>query len=185
MCRFKLIIFYRDSKVISISIHHMCRFKFWDRRGLLHLLLISIHHMCRFKKFYTKGCKNMAKFQYIICVGSRVNNFCIHIIAIKFQYIICVGSSNRRKYIIITWHNFNTSYVSVQACRKSLTSINGNLFQYIICVGSSNLLYKICSTYPYFNTSYVSVQVINHKLYVLQNVISIHHMCRFKLCVVA
>ena len=53
-------------------------------------------------------------FQYILCVGSRLDHKIFNLSSTMFQYILCVGSSNflikkEKGYI-----SFNTSYVSVQ-----------------------------------------------------------------------
>ncbi len=77
---------------LSVSIHHMCRFKNIEEFKPLCRIWVSIHHMCRFKPL---GAVLPAK-------------------SIMFQYIICVGSRSIGIIIKIKLQGFNTSYVSVQ-----------------------------------------------------------------------
>ncbi len=79
------------------------------------ITIISIHRMCRFKFAVRKDINVPTKFQYIVCVGSRVCYACV----------------------VICFTNFNTSYVSVQDEALEHTTLACVKFQYIVCVGSS------------------------------------------------
>ncbi len=137
----------------------MCRFKSFSTCTNGRCKSVSIHHMCRFKPLANKVFPKSSRFQYIICVGSRLQQWSIKTSTSAFQYIICVGSSDDKKVIKdpvtgVSIHHmcrfkyldglaeieiatgFNTSYVSVQD-----TDFVGFI------------LFWAC-----FNTSYVSVQ---------------------------
>ena len=79
---------------------------------------------------------------------------------------------------------FNTSYVSVQALSRTFRDI-AQLFQYILCVGSRRVQGTQSRQFLGFNTSYVSVQVFNLFKSDFSIKVSIHPMCRFKICFTA
>ncbi len=54
MCRFKRSLYPKYKYSYSVSIHHMCRFKFFSFKAPKSISFVSIHHMCRFKKSLEK-----------------------------------------------------------------------------------------------------------------------------------
>ncbi len=72
------------------------------------ILSVSIHHMCRFKAIDTLASRVTALFQYIICVGSRLIKARAKAKGQRFQYIICVGSSLSCivSFIFIFWFQY-------------------------------------------------------------------------------
>ena len=53
--------------------------------------------MCRFKHIHIEDAEVVERFQYILCVGSRIVHNAEKVNEIAFQYILCVGSSNRQR----------------------------------------------------------------------------------------
>ena len=62
---------------------------------LLTISKVSIHPMCRFKYYMGEQVLLNKRFQYILCVGSSLELYTKGKLSDKFQYILCVGSSRR------------------------------------------------------------------------------------------
>ena len=98
----------------------------------------------------------------------------------KFQYIICFGSRLQNYLEYQIYLNFNTSYVLVQVIFFAVV-LYSIWFQYIICFGSSiifALLNGACGLFQYiicFGSRQQSWQEV------IQIQISIHHMFWFKI----
>ncbi len=115
--------------------------------------------MCRFKINIYEYKLNFFRFQYIVCVGSRILRHHYLFQTAPFQYIVCVGSSNL----------------------QFLQNVLLDGFQYIVCVGS-----RIKNNYFFFATKkfqYIVCVGSSFSFFIRERIclISIHRMCRFKI----
>ena len=137
----------------------MCRFKKPLSNSSGSSIAVSIHPMCRFKDIYDFTPNWEERFQYILCVGSRL------LARVNLWILCCFNTSYVSVQVKMVLHkrhidqSFNTSYVSVQVVflTKIFLSVWGFNTSYVSVQGLLMLQKKtnmLC-----FNTSYVSVQV--------------------------
>ena len=143
-------------------------------------IYVSIHPMCRFKPYGSSHPLQNWRFQYILCVGSRLCQILLLKVQKSFNTSYVSVQDSNELAIKEMLESFNTSYVSVQETGyidpnnvlmfQYILCVGSSVlerecrvteygFQYILCVGSSYHLTLIAHIFYCFNTSYVSVQV--------------------------